>query len=297
MFNPGPICLNGKVKSPKESSEIVSIFSPSFQYGLTVFEGIRAYKKSSDYYIFLLEEHVRRLLNSCKLIGFEDFSSYNEICSDIKKLLEYETIHFDIYIKYIVAYLGEGSWHSTHPPDRICFYYKADSCLRLKKPTFQKAKFTSIRRISHNNLSPKIKCGANYINSRFGYLELNNNKLNQEKFLPLFFDESGFVSESSGSTIFLIQGKNIITPSLDNSILPSITRNYLLDLFKNKLSDYEIFEKKVDRWDIYKSDVLFTVGTNIEIVFISKIDYIEFDQNLNIISEIFSLIKQEIIKK
>lgn len=295
MFKPGPVLINGDQINDKSSFNLVSIFSPSFQYGLNIFEGVRYYSDNKEKIPFLLDQHIKRLLVSSKLIGYEKFPSYSEVEKDINKLLNIKEIQDDIYIKYILGYIGEGSWYSTHEPDRICFYYSCKSLFRFEKPTYKKAKFTSIKRISHNNLSPKIKCGANYINSRFGYLEINSRKNDEEKYLPIFFDENGFISESSGSTIFIIQDKNIITPSLDNSILPSITREFLMKLFLEELKEYKIIEKNIDRWDLYKADSLFAVGTNIEILFISELDYISYNQELKINEKIFSIFKNKVI--
>ena len=39
-------------------------FSPSFQYGLNVFEGMNSKKQ---YYAFLMDEHIERLFASAKL--------------------------------------------------------------------------------------------------------------------------------------------------------------------------------------------------------------------------------------
>ena len=293
MFSPGPVYINGEIINLKDSYEKVSIFSPSFQYGLTIFEGIRHYKESKLPH--LLNEHIKRLLQSCKLIGFQDFPSFNDVERDIIELIKNKELNSDIYIKYIVGFLGNGSWYSSNKPDRLCFYYNVDSVFRNNKPTFKKAKITSFRRISQNNMSPKIKCGANYINSRFGYLDVNSGLKNNEQFLPIFLDDRGFISESSGSTIFLVEGNKIITPSMESSILPSITRNYLLKIFSKKLIGYEVFEKNIDRWDIYKADIVFTVGTNIEINFISQIDYIDYKKNLKVIDNIFNITRENSI--
>ena len=51
-------------------------------------------------------------------------------------------------------------------------------------------------------------------------------------------------------------------------------------------------EKNIDRWDIYKADIVFTVGTNIEINFISQIDYIDYQENLKVIDKIFDISRE-----
>ena len=84
-----------------------------------------------------------------------------------------DEIKDDIYVKLIFAYLGEGSWHKTTTPDRVLYFFPLESCFKKGKPKVAKGKITSITRINNNSLPPKIKCGANYINSRLGYLEVN----------------------------------------------------------------------------------------------------------------------------
>ena len=45
--------------------------SNSFQYGFSVFEGIRCYKTASGPAVFRLDTHIERLFNSAKIIGLE----------------------------------------------------------------------------------------------------------------------------------------------------------------------------------------------------------------------------------
>ena len=287
--------INKKFSSPIINGEIlkdnsfkqVSVLSPSFQYGLTVFEGIRAYRnKEGINKPFLLSQHINRIIESAKLLGIKINFSNKEIEEDIKKLLSNNKFDNDIYIKYIIAFLDTGTWHSYSNPDRVAFSYELPSSLRLNNPEYLEASFTSIKRISSNVLSPKIKCGANYINSRMGVLDVNDGFANSK--IPIFIDNNGFVSETSGACIFIIKGNNVITPTLTSSVLGSITRSYIIESIASNLNKINFKEDFINRWDVLNADSVFLVGTNVEIKAIKKIDHIEYQQNNKVLIDIFN---------
>ena len=85
MFSPSPILINGNLVE-SDSSYAVSVFSPSFQYGLNVFEGIRVYVNEKKYYPFLLDQHINRLIESSKLLMINDTPDGREIENDINLL-------------------------------------------------------------------------------------------------------------------------------------------------------------------------------------------------------------------
>tara|TARA_A100001035_G_C27784974_1_gene503834 strand:+ start:2215 stop:3129 length:915 start_codon:yes stop_codon:yes gene_type:complete len=277
--------VNGEFVNDKTFKQ-VSVLSPSFQYGLTVFEGIRAYYDSKGIYKpFLLNKHIKRIINSSKLIGIKLDFSISEIEEDIKKIIKISNFSNDIYIKYMIGFLDSGSWFSFSNPDRIGFCYELPSTLRSGKLEFLSASFTSIQRISSDVLSPKIKCGANYINSRMGVLDVNKGFSNS--IIPIFIDNNGFISETSGACLFIIKGMDVITPSLTSSVLESITRSYVLEKIAPYIEGYSFKEKFIDRWDVLSSDAVFIVGTNVEIKGINKIDHVEFNKNNKALIDIF----------
>ena len=64
------VWLNGNLLNYKDAK--ISVFSPTSQFGLNVFEGIRAYwnDKKNKLFIFRLDDHINRLLDSVKLMEF-----------------------------------------------------------------------------------------------------------------------------------------------------------------------------------------------------------------------------------
>ncbi len=166
-FNPSRILINGRFVNSEYS---VSIFSPSFQYGLNVFEGMRAYaQEKGGLKVFMINEHCKRLIKSSELLGFKTNLTKEIVEKDINFLLNSENPSEDIYIKYMLCFLGKGNWSKVENIDRVVFFYPVKS--NLCESISSKANFSSFKRISNNSLLPQIKCGANYINSRMAYLE------------------------------------------------------------------------------------------------------------------------------
>lgn len=274
-FSPSKILINGKFVNSEFS---VSVFSPSFQYGLNVFEGIRSYLQDDGSSVpFLLEEHAKRLIQSARLIGFECKIDINTILNDINILLEESKIDKDIYIKYLLCVLGEGNWSQVDCIDRVVFYYPLKSNLNNSQLN-STANFSSIKRISNNAMPPQIKCGANYVNSRMAALESARSGFD----FPFLLNENGFISESSGSCIFIIKEKVLLTPYISSHVLSSITRNKIIKMANNIPQIKKIVETNLTRYDILSADEIFLVGTNIEIRPITFIDGHKFIPNITL---------------
>ena len=131
---------------------------------------------------------------------------------------------------------------------------------------------TSWRRISENALSPRIKCGANYINSRYGQREALRNGYDT----CLFLNEYGKVSEGPGSCFFMIRDKKLITPALTDAVLESITRDTVIKLTQNH--GYEVIERTIDRTELYTADEAFLCGSAMELTPVLSIDRYELGE-------------------
>ena len=270
-FSPSSVIFNGESIPAREMH--INPFSPSFQYGLNVFEGVRGYlDKDGQVNPLLLDEHLARLESSARLMRLDQGLDITRVKSDVEMLLSEEPPDKDIYIKIMVYTNSDAAWSYTGDVDTCVFYYGLASALRAESPLPVEGKICSFRRIDANVFPPKIKAGPNYINSRLGFLEVNPPGSNMGSLFPLFLNADGFVSESSGSCLFLAKEGRVVTPDLSASILPSITRRYLLDYFRGIGSDVLVSEGDVDRWDLYDADEVFVCGTNIEVAAMTGID-------------------------
>ena len=83
---------------------------------------------------------------------------------------------------------------------------------------------SSWNRMAPNTLPALAKAGANYMNSQLIKMEAIANGYAE----GIALDTSGYVSEGSGENIFVVRDGKILTPPLGASVLPGITRDYVL---------------------------------------------------------------------
>jgi branched-chain amino acid aminotransferase len=260
------IWLRGEIVN--EDKAKVNVLSPMAQFGLNVFEGIRGYwnEKENILYIFKLEEHIDRLLESCKLVSITSPYTKEEIVSAIKKTIIANNFkNTDIALRVTIFGDGIGSWHSTENFDMFVAPIKKERT-DINNLRGLKASISSWQRINDNVLPPRAKLGANYINGRYAYLQAKNDGYD----VPLFLGSDGKITESSGACVFIVKNNKLITPDVTSSILESITRQFIIEYSKNL--GYQVEERKIDRTEVYLADEVFLVGTAAEITPIISVD-------------------------
>lgn len=246
----------------------INILAPTSQFGLNVFEGIPCYwnEEEKQLYAFRLEDHYDRLLRSARLIQIECPYTKQELKNafiDVIKANEYDE---NLSVRQTLFVDGFGSWSSKDPVDMfVAPIPRGRTSTEYNKKGLHVC-VTSWRRINDETLSPRIKCGANYINSRVGQREALRNGYDT----CLFLNEAGKVSEGPGSCFFLIKNDTIITPQLTDSVLESITRDTVIAIAQKK--GYKVIERTIDRTELYICDEAFLCGSAMEITPVLSID-------------------------
>jgi branched-chain amino acid aminotransferase len=246
----------------------VNILAPTSQFGLNVFEGIPCYwnDKENQLYAFRLDAHYERLLRSARLIQIECPFSKDDLRKaliDVVKANEYTE---NISVRQTLFVDGFGSWSSSEP---VNMFVAPIPKGRMNKEYNKKglnACVTSWRRISDNNLSPRIKCGANYINSRVGQREALRNGYDT----CIFLNEFGKVSEGPGSCFFMVRNGELITPQLTDAVLESITRDTIIEIAQ--YLGIKVVERSIDRTELYTCDEAFLCGSAMEVTPVLSID-------------------------
>tara|TARA_B100001175_G_scaffold205925_1_gene174805 strand:- start:5773 stop:6672 length:900 start_codon:yes stop_codon:yes gene_type:complete len=249
-------------KYVRQNDATISVLSASAQFGLNVFEGIRVYKEDF-YYVFRLDDHLKRLNNSLRLIGFDiKVITKKEFINILRELIILNKIDTDFSIRFTYLISEIDSWSSIKRPT---FFIAPLIRKRNSSETYKTMFLTKIRRISKNAMNPKIKCGANYINGRYAMLEAKSKGAD----LPMLKNKNGYISESSGACVFLVKKGLILTPSLDCDILESITRDTVIKIFSD--SNYKIEERLISETEFKESDEIFLCGSAAEITPINLI--------------------------
>ena len=261
------IWFKGQIMNVNDAK--VNVLSPTSQFGLNVFEGIPCYwnDEQKQLYAFRLSEHYDRLIRSAKLIQLNSpytKDDYKKALVDTVKANEYDE---NLSVRQTLFVDGFGSWGSEGPVEMFVAPIPRGRTSAEYNKKGLNCCFTSWRRISDENLSPRIKCGANYINSRVGQREALRNGYDT----CLFLNEVGKVAEGPGSCFFMVKGDTLITPRLTDSVLESITRDTVIKLATEVLG-MKFVERTIDRTEVYMADEAFLCGSAMEVTPIYTVD-------------------------
>ena len=246
----------------------INILAPTSQFGLNVFEGIPCYwnDEQKQLYAFRLDDHYDRLLRSAKLLEINcpyTKDDMKQALIDVVKANEYDE---NLSVRQTLFVDGFGSWGSSEPVDMFVAPIPKGRMSKEYNKKGLNACITSWRRITDNTLSPRIKCGANYINSRVGQREALRNGYDT----CIFLNEFGKVSEGPGSCFFMVKNNTLITPQLTDAVLESITRDTIIKLVKEM--GIEVMERTIDRTELYTCDEAFLCGSAMEVTPILSVD-------------------------
>lgn len=262
------IWFKGEIMPVEEAK--INVLAPTSQFGANVFEGLRCYwnDEKQELYGFRVEDHMKRLLNSIRMMRFEEKFSLIELTSAFKSVIVANNYKEDIAVRQTVFLDGFGSWASEGPVDMFIAPIPKGRMYKDPNKGIQCC-ISSWERINDNSLSPKIKVGANYINSRAGQMEAVRNGYD----FTIFLNSNGKVSEGPGSCLFIVRDGKLITPPITASILESITRDTIIHLAKEELG-LQVEERDIDRTELYIADEAFLCGTAVEIIPIYGVDRI-----------------------
>ena len=258
------VTINGNLMPLKDAK--VSITAPGLSYAALVFEGIRAYwnKEHKQLYIFRLDEHLKRFINSMKLLKFIDYPNLSSIKADILQNIQANNYQEDIYIR-LQGYIDEWGEMAVRSPvsTSIVSYPRPRAIAFTEGKNFT---ISSWQRLDDNASPPRIKASANYLNSRLASIQAKESGYDG----GIMLGPNGKVSEGPGGCIFLIRNGNLITPSITSGILESITRDSIIEI-ADKLK-IKVQTRDVDRTELYIAEEIFYCGTGQEIMPILSVD-------------------------
>jgi len=247
----------------------VHVLTHSLHYGLSLFEGIRAYERADGRtQIFRLREHIRRLLDGGKIATIDIPFGEEELVEACVSLVRVNGLR-SCYIRPL-AFLGDGAMglYATSNPVRVVIVawpwgaYLGDKGLR----DGIRAKVSSFTRHHVNTSMVKAKIGGQYVNSILAKREVVKAGYDE----ALLLDTNGYVCEASGENIFAVKNGVLFTPSTGSSLLNGLTRDTILRL----AADFGISvqQQRFTRDELYIADEVFLTGTAAEITPVREID-------------------------
>ena len=235
-----------------------------------VFEGIRAYwnEVEQELHIFRLEEHLRRLANSMKLMRMIPPFSHQELKQAIIELLQGNELKEDSYIQPLVYFSGAVPGYRAvegQPAEILITTRPAPSNLNSGRESH--CCISTWVRIGDNSMPPRAKCLTNYQNSRLVSTEARINGYDS----GIILNTQGKVAEGAYACIFIVRDGMAITPGVTAGILESITRATVIQ-FCHEVLHVPVQERDVDRTELYIADEAFLCGTLAEIEPVVSVD-------------------------
>lgn len=259
------IWLNGRIVPWAEAC--VHAYSPAVKYGVGVFEGIRGYfnERQAEMYVFRLEEHLKRLAFSTRVMRFDDPPAHDVLRQAVLETLRANDFREGVHIRLSLYLDGEGEQAATGPVSACC--------IALPRPNSRAvadgvtAGVVSWRRPEDSSMPMRVKAHANYHNGRLATLEAKANGFGA----AIILGSRGKVAEGPGMCLFLIRDGVAITPDVTSDILESITRDAVIRLLRDELG-VPVVERAVDRSELYAADEAFFCGTAWEVTPVTAID-------------------------
>lgn len=214
------IYLNGSLV-PRSDARI-SVFDHGLLYGYGLFETMRAYHGK----IFLLERHIKRLLNSAEGIGLADSLAGIDLAKACRDTLDANKLE-DARLRLTVTG-GESDsrpWEAeAGAPTVIVTARPYPGFSPEKYEQGFRVNIATVRRCAQSSIS-KIK-SVNYLISVLARNQAAAQGLDE----ALLLNEDGYVAEGGGCNVFFVKSSRLVTPSLESGILPGITREVVMEL-------------------------------------------------------------------
>ena len=243
------------------------VLTHSLHYGLSVFEGVRAYKTDAGTAIFRLQDHTKRLLNSSHIYQIAvpyDAAALNQAQREVVKANKLESC----YLRPLVFYGSEKMGVSPKGAKvhvAIAAWpwgaYLGEEALAQGI----RVKISSFARQHVNVTMPRAKVATTYANS----ILANNEALQDGYDEALLLDTEGFVAEGSGENVFIVKDGVLVEPEIA-SALTGITRSTVHALAADL--GIQVITRRLTRDDLYIADEAFFTGTAAEVTPIREID-------------------------
>ncbi len=261
----GFIWQDGKLVPWREAT--THVLTHSLHYGLSIFEGVRAYKTEIGTAIFRLQAHTDRLFNSAKIYMMDMPYSKEQLMEAQKEVVRANKLE-SCYLRPI-AYYGSEKMGVSPIGAKVHVAIAAwpwGAYLGEEGLTKGiRVKTSSFARHHVNVTMARAKVASTYANSILANVEATKDGYDE----ALLLDVEGYVAEGAGENIYIVRDGAIATPEL-TSALDGITWRSVQQICADL--DIPVRARKLTRDDIYIADEAFFTGTAAEVTPIRELD-------------------------
>jgi branched-chain amino acid aminotransferase len=260
------VFFGNKLISFKDAN--LHIASSAVLYGLSVYTVFSVNKTQDGVAAFRLHDHYKRLIDSCRIIGIDDFEKqWNEakFIKAVKELITANKINDDVFVRASVHVdeLVPGTRSRGLKTVLSMFIYPANP---IVPQTGVRLKTSVWRRVPDYVIPARAKVNGAYVNSVLAKQDAIDSGYDD----CIFLDAAGHVCELSAANIFLVKDGVIITPDTTSDLLEGINRKTLIELAEAE--GYTVEQRTVDLTELYIADEVFVCGTSAFVSSVKEID-------------------------
>jgi branched-chain amino acid aminotransferase group I len=214
--------LNGSLVP--RSKALVSVFDHAFLYGYGLYETFRAYNGK----FFLLDRHIKRLMDSAEAIGLGKKLAgieFGKACRETLDANGLESARVRITVSNGAS--DAAPWTSvTDIQPNVVVNTRPFMPFPAEKYSegFHVGIASTIRRC-RQSLVATMKT-INHLDSVIARMEAAARGLDE----ALILNDDGYIAEGGGCNIFFARDGRLITPALNSGILPGVTRDVVMEL-------------------------------------------------------------------
>ncbi len=247
----------------------VHVMTHSLHYGVSLFEGIRSYRRTDGFVdIFRLNDHIDRLFNSAALFHIKiPFSKQNLVNACVQVV---EKNHLaNGYIRPIV-YLGPESMAVSAPGASVhvaIATFEWGECLATvsMRPN-RRCKTSTFFRGNAGSSFFRAKVAGHYTTAYLAKHEAARQGYDE----AILLDGNGLLTEANSENLFIVFKGVLKTPPDWSTILPGLTREFIMTIAEEL--GVPVQECSIGRDAMLLADEVFLTGTYAEISPVTEID-------------------------
>jgi branched-chain amino acid aminotransferase len=260
MNDDSQVWLNGKLIPRREAT--VPILSHGFSRASAIFDILGVHVGPQGPMAFRLDDHLKRLMQSAKLLEMELAYSTAEITEAVRKTVEANSLGRGI-VK-IMAFWSEEAVIQLVLDSKLdvaIFAVPHGEEVVLDKQQTLSACLSKWRKLHPETVPVGAKACANYLN---GYLA-RKDAASRGFDIAILLGTDGFLAEGAAESVFIVKDGALLTPPLGR-VLSSITRLSILQAVPE--IGIPIVERPITAAELLAADEMFTVhtGTKVEAV-------------------------------
>jgi len=213
------IYFNDKLFKEKEAPEL--ILDRGLFFGDGVFESLRSIRGKT----LGLKDHLQRLFEGMKVLQIEPVWTENAIENLIQNITN-ESGFEECYVRITIT---RGKWLGSIPPivsSKPNLIILCRKFLPFREELYERGFRTITLSIRRNETSPlsRIK-SLNYLDNILGRMLALEKGVDE----GIFLNTQGLLTEGTASNLFLLRDKTLVTPPVEDGVLPGITRKIVIE--------------------------------------------------------------------